>query len=80
MSLHSLRRIAIAFVILGLLVTTARAQQPEPRPLFVEAYADRLSYVPGEEVAFHVSTSAPKYALEIARLARSATWCSAKTT
>ena len=68
MSLHSLRRIAIAFAILGLLVTTARAQQPEPRPLFVEAYADRLSYVPGEEVAIHVSTSAPKYALEIARL------------
>jgi hypothetical protein len=68
MLLHSLRRIAIAVVILGLRVTTAHAQQPEPRPLFVEAYADRLSYVPGEEVAFHVSTSAPKYALEIARL------------
>lgn len=68
MTCHSSLRVLAAFVILGLHGTTACAQQPEPRPLFVEAYADRLSYVPGDEVAFHVSTSAPKFALEIARL------------
>jgi len=39
-----------------------------PRPLFVEGYAGQLSYAPGEELALHVSTSAPKFSLEIIRL------------
>lgn len=39
-----------------------------PPSLFVEGYTDRLGYAPGESVAFHVSTSAPKYAIEVARL------------
>src|SRR6476660_3763554 len=43
-------------------------QTLEPRPLFVEGYANQLSYAPGDEVALHVSTPAPKYALEIARV------------
>jgi hypothetical protein len=43
-------------------------QTLEPRPLFVEAYTNQLSYVPGEEVALHVSTSASQYSLEVARL------------
>ncbi|HEU4904834.1 MAG TPA: N,N-dimethylformamidase beta subunit family domain-containing protein, partial [Solirubrobacterales bacterium] len=31
-------------------------------------YTDRLSYRPGEEVRFHVSTSASRYSIEIARV------------
>ncbi|HEV3021749.1 MAG TPA: N,N-dimethylformamidase beta subunit family domain-containing protein [Pirellulales bacterium] len=44
---------------------TAAADAPA---LYVEAYTDRLSYLSGEEVALHVSTSAGKYAVEVARL------------
>src|SRR5437763_14501062 len=47
---------------------SATAQTLEPRPLFIEAYTDQLSYSPGSEVALAVSTSAPKYAIEIARV------------
>ena len=36
-------------------------------PLFIEGYAGQLSVAPGEELAFHVSTSAPKFAVEIIR-------------
>lgn len=39
------------------------------RPLYVEGYAARLSYAPGDEVAFHVSTTAQRYSVEIARWA-----------
>ena len=31
------------------------------------AYTDRISYSPGERVRFHVSTTAPRYDLEIIR-------------
>jgi hypothetical protein len=44
------------------------AQTDEPRPLFVEGYTRQVSYAPGEEITFHVSTSAPDFAVEIARL------------
>jgi hypothetical protein len=39
-----------------------------PVPLTIEGYTDRLSYRPGEEVAFHLSTTAARYAMEISRL------------
>ena len=38
------------------------------QPLFVEGYADQLSYRAGEMVHFHVSTSAEAYSLEVARV------------
>ena len=38
------------------------------RPLYIEGYADQVSYAPGEEIGFCISTSASQYALEIARL------------
>ncbi|MBI1929048.1 hypothetical protein HYR99_32980 [Candidatus Poribacteria bacterium] len=38
------------------------------RPLYIEGYTDQLSYEPGDEIGFHISTSASQYALEIARL------------
>jgi hypothetical protein len=45
------------------------AQDPgEPEPLTIEGYTDRLSYAPGETVSFHISTTAPQYAMEVARL------------
>ena len=44
------------------------AQTLEPRPLFVEGYTSQLSYAPGDEVALCVSSTAPKYAVEIARV------------
>ena len=36
--------------------------------MFVEGYTDQLSYQAGEQVRFHVSTSANKYALEVTRI------------
>ncbi len=38
------------------------------RPLYIDGYTDQLSYAPGEEIAFNVSTSAGDYSLEIARI------------
>src|SRR4051794_6291686 len=35
---------------------------------FIEAYAGRLSYLPGERVSLHVSTSAPRFGVEVARV------------
>jgi hypothetical protein len=43
-------------------------QTLEPRPLFIEGYTSQLSYAPGEEVALCVSTSAAKFAVEVARV------------
>ena len=37
-------------------------------PLVIEGYADHMSAAPGEELAFHISTNAPVYSLEIARV------------
>lgn len=40
----------------------------EPKSLFVEGYARRVSYGPGEELSLHVSTTAATFAVEIARV------------
>jgi hypothetical protein len=40
----------------------------EPRGLFVEGYAGRVSYAPKEELTLHVSTSAGAFSVEIVRL------------
>lgn len=42
--------------------------QPEPPPLYIEGYADQLSYQPGDIIRLHVCTAAPKWSLEIARI------------
>ena len=36
--------------------------------LYIEGYTDRLSYVPGDTLALHVSTPQPRYDIEIARI------------
>ena len=38
------------------------------RPLYIEGYTDQLSYQSGDEIDFHLSTSASQYSLEIARI------------
>jgi hypothetical protein len=48
-------------------LATIRADDLPPS-LYVEGYTDQISYQPGEEVAWHVSTTAEEYALEIARV------------
>lgn len=48
-------------------IVAARAES-EPRALYLEGYTDQTSYVPGEEVAFHISTSARRFSIEIARV------------
>jgi hypothetical protein len=59
-------RLVVAFF-LAAYSGTAFAGGPPPS-LFVEGYTNRLSYVPGEEVAFHISTSAKQFEVEIARV------------
>lgn len=44
------------------------AVQASPSSLFVEGYTDRLSYAPGDEIAFHLSTSGASVAMAIERL------------
>ncbi len=44
------------------------AAADEPRPLFVEGYAGRVSYAPGEDLTLHMSTSAAAFSVEIVRL------------
>ncbi|HXT58240.1 MAG TPA: N,N-dimethylformamidase beta subunit family domain-containing protein, partial [Pirellulales bacterium] len=60
------------FVLLLGCVAAVRSFADEPQPvarsLYIEGYADQLGYAPGETVDLHVSTTAPKWSLEIARL------------
>src|SRR5947209_4951305 len=55
-------------LVLALAAIGARAGADEPPTLSIEGYTGRLSYRAGDVVDFHVSTTAPKYALEVARL------------
>ncbi len=54
------------FLLLFLLLAHARAENVSS--LFIEGYAGQLSVAPGEAVTLHVSTSAPKFTAEIARV------------
>src|SRR4051794_18881426 len=61
------RPVLCLILVLASAPTGARAGD-EPPPLTVEGYTDKLSYRAGEEVAFHISTTAATYSMEIARL------------
>jgi hypothetical protein len=39
-----------------------------PPSLFIEGYANHVSYAPGEDVVLHVSTTAPSYTLSVSRI------------
>lgn len=64
MKLHAI------FFLISILVSVAngRADSLEAKSLFVEGYTGRVSYLPGEDLTLHVSTSAATYSVEIARL------------
>jgi hypothetical protein len=67
------RREALHFGSLSLLGLSLSATPSATAPdtgqkLYLEAYTDRSSYQPGDEVRIHVSTNASRYALEFARL------------
>ena len=58
-----------ALVSIAVLFNTPPARAAdESRPLFIEGYAGRLSYAPGQEAEFHISTSAGRFSVEITRL------------
>ncbi len=71
---HSIDRRAVLKTAAGiasgiaLTSTPALAADDKAKESSIEAYPARLSYEPGEEVALHVSTTAAKYSVEIARV------------
>lgn len=58
----------ITIAILFVSGTTVIAQSDLPPSLFIEAYPNRTSVAAKEELAFHTSTTATEYSLEIARI------------
>ena len=73
-----LRQILCVFMI-AFTLTVARAGADELPPLSIEGYTGRLSYKAGDMVDFHVSTTAPKFALEVSRLGAKAEVVLSKT-
>jgi hypothetical protein len=56
----------------GTTALTGLADPDDPAPRgIIEAYADRASYQPGDTVALHVSTDAPRFSVEVARVGAS---------
>ena len=49
-------------------MATLTQTENQIRPLYIDGYTHQLSYAPREEIAFHISTSAENYSLEIARI------------
>ncbi|MFO0925070.1 MAG: DUF6605 domain-containing protein [Pirellulales bacterium] len=49
-------------------ILALNAQDEGARPFFVEGYAGKVSYAPGEGLELHVSTSAKQFSIEVARV------------
>ncbi len=49
-------------------ILALNAQDEDARPFFVEGYAGKVSYAPGEGLELHVSTSAKQFSIEVARV------------
>ena len=64
----ALCKLAQSLALVGVIAVGAMASDEGPPSLAVEGYTDRLSYLPGESIGFHVSTTAAKYSMEITRL------------
>ena len=81
---HALTVCVLVLLSLQLLSASLHAAEvtDEPRPLFVEGYAGRPSYTPGEDLTLHVSSSASSFAVEITRIGatRTTTWSSNSVT
>ena len=57
--------------LIGLIATTFLSHtffSENPQPLYIEGYTDQLSYLPGEEINFHLSSSATSCSIVITRL------------
>ena len=52
-------------LLIGVSVSALSAQI---NPLFIEGYSGKVSYAAGDELTFHISTTAPTFSLEITRL------------
>ena len=57
----------LRFTLCSLVLSVSALAADDGPPLFVEGYAGQISIAPGEEIVLHVSTSAPKFAVEITR-------------
>ena len=53
---------------IALSTTSTVSAAGEEQSSFIDAYLEKVSYQPGEEVALHVSTTADRYSVEIARI------------
>src|SRR5262249_28697620 len=67
-TLHRRSFIRKAAGMVGAAALTRRSSAADADKPFIDAYAGRLSYLPSEEVALHVSTGAARFHLEVARL------------
>ncbi len=63
MNLMKMLRLLLCTLLLSL-----HAHAAEAPPLFIEGYAAQLSVAPGDELAFCISSSTPKFTVEIARV------------
>jgi hypothetical protein len=54
-------------LLLCILLLSLHAFADDGAPFFIEGYAAQLSTAPGEELAFHVSTDAAKFGVEVTR-------------
>ena len=62
-------RTSLLFLLAALLPTlNLFADQMPPPGAYAAGYTDRSSYIPGDEVAFHLSSNAGKLSLKVARL------------
>ena len=67
-ALRSLSTLTLAIVAVFAGHQTTGAQSDLPPSLFIEAYPEKQSVAPGDELQLHTSTSASEYSIEIARL------------
>lgn len=63
-----MKLLSLALAVLTVSNACLSAHTDAPPSLFIEGYAGQVSYAQGEEVGFHVSTTAAKFSIEIARI------------
>lgn len=68
---ESFRRVAAFACIWFCSIDVAMADQKPPETLFVAGYSNQVSVAPGDEIAFHLSSSASKVDIVIERLGQS---------
>lgn len=61
-------RLPAVLASIGVMLWTPLHAGDEPPSLFVEGYTHQVSYTAGDAIQLHVSTSAPKFNVEIVRL------------